>query len=162
MLTIRPALSKDAPLLLQFIRELAEYEREAHAVVATEEDLLRDGFRMQPPKFRALIAEWDGTPVGYALFFSFYSTWEGRHGIFLEDLFVRDALRGKGIGKALIAHVARIARTENCFGMRWEVLDWNEPAINFYKSLGANFLDGWRTVLLQREAMTRLAGGQQE
>ena len=158
MLTIRPAISNDVPLLLQFIRELAEYEREANAVVATEEDLLRDGFGQQPSRFRALIAEWNGKPAGYALFFGMYSTWEGRPGIFLEDLFVRDVFRGRGIGKALLAHVARIAQAEGCFGMRWEVLDWNESAITFYKSLCADFLDNWRTVLLRKEAMPRLAG----
>jgi GNAT superfamily N-acetyltransferase len=159
MLTIRPAISDDVPLLLQFIRELAEYEREAHAVVATEEDLLRDGFGPQPPRFRALIAEWNGKPAGYALFFGMYSTWEGKHGVFLEDLFVQEALRGRGIGKALLAEVARLARAEGCFGVRWEVLDWNEPAIQFYKSLGADFLDNWRTVLLRQEAMAQLARG---
>ena len=159
MITIRPAIPKDVSLLLQFIRELAEYEREAHAVVATEADLLRDGFGLQGSKFRALLAEWNGKPAGYALFFGVYSTWDGRPGIFLEDLFVREALRGKGIGKALLAQVARIAQAEGCFGIRWEVLDWNEAAIQFYKSLGADFLDHWRTVLLRREAMAQLARG---
>jgi GNAT superfamily N-acetyltransferase len=158
MLTIRAAIANDVPLLLRFIHELAEYEREATAVVATEEDLLRDGFGEQSPRFRALIAEWNGKPAGYALFFGMYSTWEGRAGIFLEDLFVRDAFRGRGIGKALLAQVAHIAQAEGCFGMRWEVLDWNESAITFYKSLGADFLDNWRTVLLRKEAMTQLAG----
>jgi GNAT superfamily N-acetyltransferase len=104
-----------------------------------------------------VIAEWHGQPAGYALFFGYYSTWEGRPGLFLEDLFVREVFRGKRIGKALLAHVARIAQRENCFGMRWEVLDWNQPAIEFYQSLGATFLDRWKSVFLPREALARVS-----
>jgi len=156
MLSIRPATVNDVTLLKTLIRELAEYEREPEAVAITESDLLRDGFGPQP-RFRALIAEWNGQPVGYAFFFGFYSTWEGRPGLFLEDLFVRPQYRGKGIGKRLLAYVARIARQENCYGIRWEVLDWNEPAIEFYHSLGGKFLDHWRTVLLTDEALQSLA-----
>ncbi|HLB89047.1 MAG TPA: GNAT family N-acetyltransferase [Terriglobales bacterium] len=157
MLSIRPATVNDVTLLKTLIRELAELEREPDAVVITEADLLRDGFGPQP-KFRALIAEWNGQPAGYAFFFGFYSTWEGRPGLFLEDLFVRPQFRGRGIGKSLLASVSRIAQQENCYGIRWEVLDWNEPAIEFYHSLGAKFLDEWRSVLLGGEAMQRLAG----
>ena len=157
MLSIRPATVNDVTLLKTLICELAEYEREPDAVVITEADLLRDGFGLQP-KFRALIAEWNGQPAGYAFFFGFYSTWAGRPGVFLEDLFVRPQFRGRGIGKSLLASVARIAWQENCYGIRWEVLDWNEPAIEFYHSLGAKFLDEWRSVLLGGEAMQRLAG----
>src|SRR6266849_2316270 len=156
MLSIRPATVNDVTLLKTLIRELAELEREPDAVVITEADLLRDGFGPQP-RFRALIAEWDGQPAGYAFFFGFYSTWEGRPGLFLEDLFVRSQFRGKGIGKSLLASVARIAQAENCYGIRWEVLDWNEPAIEFYHSLGGEFLDHWRTLLLREEAMQSLA-----
>ncbi len=156
MLSIRPATVNDVTLLKTLIRELAEYEREPDAVVITEADLLRDGFGPQP-RFRALIAEWDGQPAGYAFFFGFYSTWEGRPGLFLEDLFVRSQFRGKGIGKSLLASVARIAQAENCYGIRWEVLDWNDPAIKFYHSLGAKFLDEWKSVLLGEEAMQSLA-----
>lgn len=156
MLSIRPANVGDVPLLTRFIRELAEFERELDLVIVTEADLLRDGFGAQP-KFRALIAEWSGEPAGYALFFGFYSTWEGRPGLFIEDLFVRGQFRGKGIGKGLLATVARIARQENCFGMRWEVLDWNQRAIGLYRSLGATFLDRWRAVLLSGEALKSLA-----
>jgi GNAT superfamily N-acetyltransferase len=155
MLSIRPATVNDATLLKTLIRELAEYEREPDAVVITEADLLRDGFGPQP-RFRALIAEWDGQPAGYAFFFGFYSTWEGRPGLFLEDLFVRPQFRGKGIGKRLLAAVARIAQQENCYGIRWEVLDWNALAIEFYHSLGGEFLDHWRTVLLRNQAMQSL------
>ena len=156
MLTIRPATVRDAPLLRDLICELAEYEKERDQVVVTADDLVRDGFGPHP-KFRALIAEWDIEVAGYALFFGYYSTWEGRPGIFLEDLFVRERFRGKSIGKALLAQVAAIANGEKCYGMRWEVLDWNQPAIKFYKSLGATFLHQWKSVLLTGPALDRLA-----
>jgi GNAT superfamily N-acetyltransferase len=156
MLSIRAATVNDVALLKNLIYEFAEYERERHLVVITEADLLREGFGPEP-KFRAMIAEWDGQAAGYALFFGFYSTWEGRPGLFLEDLFVRQAFRGKGIGKALLAKVAGIARRENCYGMRWEVLDWNQPAIDLYKTLGATFLDHWKAVVLTGEALERTA-----
>ena len=157
MLAIRPATVSDVPLLLRFSRELAEYEREPDAVVINEETLVRDGFGSQP-KFRSLIAEWDGEATGYALFFGIYSSLKGS-GIFLEDLFVREAFRGRGIGRALLCQVARIARQEGCYGMRWEVLDWNELAIKFYSSLGCEFFNEWRQVLLQADALNRLADG---
>jgi GNAT superfamily N-acetyltransferase len=156
MLTIRAANQNDVTLLRTLIRELAEYERELEFVTISEADLLRDGFGAHP-KFRALIAEWDDQSAGYALFFGFYSTWEGRPGLFLEDLFVRPQFRGRGIGKALLASVARIAQQENCYAMRWEVLDWNRPAIELYQSMGGRFLDQWRSVLLKDEALRRLA-----
>jgi GNAT superfamily N-acetyltransferase len=157
MLLIRPATITDAPMLLKFIHELAEYERQPNAVGIKEETLIKDGFECQP-KFRALIAEWGGQATGYALFFNFYSSWKG-HGIFLEDLFVREAFRGRGIGRALLSEVARVARQEGSVGIRWEVLDWNELAIKFYKSLGGEFLDDWRQVFLEADAMNRIAGG---
>jgi len=157
MLLIRPAALSDVPLLLRFFRELAEYERQPDAVVITEEALIKDGFGSQP-KFRGLIAEWEGQAIGYALFFGFYSSWKGS-GIFLEDLFVRKAFRGRGIGRALLSEVARIARQEGSFGIRWEVLGWNELAIKFYKSLGGEFFDDWRQVLLEADALNRLADG---
>ncbi len=157
MLLIRPATVTDAPLLLKFIRELAEYERQPNAVVIKEDTLIKDGFESQP-KFRALIADWGGQAIGYALFFGFYSSWKGP-GIFLEDLFVREAFRGRGIGRALLSEVARVARQEGSVGIRWEVLDWNEAAIKFYNSLGGEFLDDWRQVFLAADAMNRLAGG---
>jgi GNAT superfamily N-acetyltransferase len=156
MLSIRPATANDASLLRALICELAEYERERHQVEITETDLVRDGFGPHP-KFRALIAEWNEQPAGYSLFFGFYSTWVGRPGLFLEDLFVRQHFRGQGIGTALLAALARIAQQENCYGIRWEVLDWNQPAIDFYKSLGATFLDQWKSVLLTGEALEHLA-----
>ena len=127
MLRIRPATVDDAALLRTMIRELAQFEHELDLVTIREEDLVRDGFG-ENPRFRALIAEWNAEPAGYALFFGYYSTWAGR-GMFLEDLFVRESFRGRGIGKALLATVARIAVEEHCYGIHWEVLDWNEKAI---------------------------------
>ena len=156
MLIIRPAALDDVLLLLRFTRELAEYERQADAFAITAETLVRDGFGPQP-KFRTLIAEWDGEAIGYALFFGIYSTLKGP-GIFLEDLFVREAFRGRGVGRALLSAVARIAREEGSYGIRWEVLDWNEPAIKFYRSLGCEFHDECRQILLQAAALNRLAG----
>jgi len=156
MLSIRAATVNDVSLLATLIRELAEYERGLHLVVMKEQDLVRDGFGPNQ-KFRALVAEWNGRPAGYAVFFDFYSTWEGRSGLFLEDLYVRPEFRSRGIGKALLGYVARTARQENCYGVRWEVLDWNQPAIKFYQSLGAVFLDHWRSVLLCQDALDRLA-----
>jgi GNAT superfamily N-acetyltransferase len=155
ILLIRPAAVSDVPLLLRFSREFAEYERQPEAVVIKEETLVRDGFGPQP-KFRSLIAEWDGQAIGYALFFGIYSSLKGS-GIFLEDLFVREAFRGRGIGRALLSEVARIARQEGSYGVRWEVLSWNESAIKFYKSLGGKFFDEWRQVLLDADALNRLA-----
>jgi GNAT superfamily N-acetyltransferase len=157
MLLIRAAVVSDVPLLLRFSRESAEYERQPDAVVIKEETLVRDGFGPQP-KFRSLIAEWDGQAIGYALFFGIYSSVKGS-GIFLEDLFVREAFRGRGIGRALLAEVARIARQEGSYGIRWEVLGWNESAIKFYKSLGCEFVDEWRQVILEADALNRLADG---
>src|SRR6267143_475643 len=154
---IRSAGVNEVPLLLRFSRELAECERQPDAVVIKEETLMRDGFGCQP-KFRSLIAEWDGQAIGYALFFGFYSSCRGS-GIFLEDLFVREVFRGRGIGRALLSEVARIARQEGSYGIRWEVLGWNESAIKFYKSLGGQFFDEWKQVLLEADALNRLADG---
>jgi GNAT superfamily N-acetyltransferase len=155
MLSIRPANKSDVSLLNTLIHEFAEFER--LPVTVTEGDLLRDGFGEQP-RFRVLLAEWEGQPAGYAFFFDYYSTFEGRAGLFLEDIYVRDQFRGKGIGKALLARVAGVAREGCCFGVRWQVLDWNAPAIQFYEKLGATFLDEWKTVNLQGEALERVAG----
>jgi GNAT superfamily N-acetyltransferase len=156
MLTIRPAQKADIPEILQFIRELAEYEREPQAAVATAADLERDGWGRQP-KFRVDIAEWDGQPAGFALWFFNYSTWQGRPGLYLEDLFVRPQFRGKGIGKALLVHLAQIAIKENCGRFVWQVLDWNQPAIDFYHSLGAKVLKEWLTMRVDGDALARLA-----
>ena len=156
MLTIRPATPADVPLILQFIRELAEYEREPQAAVATAADLLRDGFGPEP-KFRADIAEWSGEPAGFALYFWNYSTWQGKPGLYLEDLFVRPHFRGKGIGKALLVHLAQVALKNNCGRLVWQVLDWNTPSIEFYKSLGAQTMNEWLTMRVTGEALVKLA-----
>lgn len=174
MLNIRPAAPADVPTILRFIHELARYEREPEAVIATEADLLRDGWNLapdgdtpltpaQPPRFRALIADWtaahEGTPepAGFALFFTSYSTWLGHHGIRLEDLYVTPALRGHGIGKALLAALARIAVDEGCGRLEWDVLTWNEPAINVYHRIGATTQEEWRIMRLSGDALQRLA-----
>ena len=155
MVLIRPATIDDVRLLRSLIRELAAFERKLHLCVIEEVDLARDGFGANP-RFRALIAEWDGQTAGYALLFGWYSTGAGRR-LFLEDLFVREPFRGRGIGRALLTSVARIAVQENCYGVQWEVLDWNEKAIKLYKSLGAEILDGWRPVSLKDGALEMLA-----
>lgn len=158
MLSIRPATMDDAALLTAMIRELAEFEHLAHEMSTTEEDLVRDGFGPNP-KFRAVIAQWNAEPVGYAVFFEFYSSFQGRAGLFLDDLFVRPAFRKHGIGTALIKHVAGIAWKEKYFCMRWEVLDWNKPAIEFYNNLGAEFLEEWKLVVLIGDALEAAAKG---
>jgi len=155
MLRIRAAGIEDVALLRTMIRELAEFERELEQVTIREEDLARDGFG-ENPRFRTLIAEWEGQPAGYALFFPYFSTWVGR-GMFLEDLFVREKFRKRGIGKFLLAEVARVALHEQCRGIHWEVLDWNEKAIGLYKALGAEFLDQWKHVRLTGRSLERLA-----
>ncbi len=154
MLLIRPATASDVPVLKTLIHEFAEFER--LPVTVSEASLLRDGFGTGP-KFRVLMAEWNGDAAGYAFFFDYYSTFEGRSGLFLEDIYVRQLYRGKQIGKALLTRVAAIAREENRFGVRWQVLDWNTPAIEFYRKLGAEFLDDRRTLGLQGDALERLA-----
>lgn len=156
MLSIRAATVEDVPLLRTMIGELADFEHELASVTITAGDLTRDGFGPKP-KFRALIARWAGQAAGYALFFDFYSSWRGCQ-LFLEDLFVRPDFRGKGVGKSLLAYVAKVACEENYAAIRWEVLSWNQPAIDFYEALGAEFLNDWRLMLLKQEALRRLAG----
>ncbi|MGC1372837.1 MAG: GNAT family N-acetyltransferase [Candidatus Sulfotelmatobacter sp.] len=155
MLSIRAATIKDASLLHRMIRELAEFERELHLCVIEEADLKRDGFG-DDPLFHALIAEWDAQPAGYAIFFDCYSTWIGPE-LYLEDLFVRPEFRGRGIGTAMLSEVARIALQQGRRAMRWEVLDWNTHAIALYRELGAEFRDSWKSVLLGKDTLLRLA-----
>jgi GNAT superfamily N-acetyltransferase len=169
MLNIRSATPADVPTMLRFVRELANYEREPDAVIATEADLLRDGFSLAPDgteldspiRFRTLIAELaendTTTPAGFALYFTSYSTWLGHHGIRLEDLYVTPSLRQRGIGKALLAHLAQIAIAEGCPRLEWDVLDWNEPAIAVYHRLGAHMLTEWRIMRLSGDALHSLA-----
>jgi GNAT superfamily N-acetyltransferase len=154
--TIRPATAADAAQILAFIRALAAYERAADAAIATEADLLRDGFGPNP-FFFCLIAEQDDRPAGFALYFFSYSTWMGRPGLYLEDIFVQPEFRGLGIGKALLERVAAIAVERNCPRLHWEVLDWNTPAIDFYRAAGAEFQDEWRNMRVTGEALERLA-----
>jgi GNAT superfamily N-acetyltransferase len=156
MLVIRAAQPDDVGTILKLIRALAEYEHEPKAALATEQDLLRDGFGAEP-KFRCVIAEWDGAPVGFALYFYNYSTWKGRPGIYLEDLFVWPEYRGKGIGKALLLHLARTAVVENCGRYEWQVLDWNTPAIEFYEGLGAKRMKEWLPMRVEGKALLELA-----
>ncbi len=151
MLTIRRATAGDIPLILDFIRELAAYERLLDQAVATPEDLQRDGFS-ESPKFFVEIAEWDGEPAGFTLWFYNYSTFQGKPGIYLEDLYVRPQFRKKGMGKALLVHLAKLAVAQGCGRYQWQVLDWNTPSIEFYESLGAKVMKEWLTM--------RMSGGQ--
>jgi GNAT superfamily N-acetyltransferase len=156
---IREATEADVPQILAFIRALAAYEREPDAVTATEADLLRDGFGPNP-FYHCLIAEHDGKAAGFAFYFFNYSTWVGRPGLYLEDLFVLPEFRSLGLGKALLKKVAAIAVEKGCPRLQWEVLDWNTPAIDFYTAMGAEFLDEWRNVRVSGEALTRLAASE--
>jgi GNAT superfamily N-acetyltransferase len=156
MLNIRSATPNDVPEILKLIRELAEYEKLAHLVVITADDIRRDGFP-QRPFFQVLIAEWDGAPAGYALYFHNYSTFRGRPGLFLEDLFVRPQFRRKGIGKALLLQLAKVAVEKGCARFEWHVLDWNTPSIGFYTSLGAEVMKEWLTMRVTGEALVQLA-----
>lgn len=155
-LTIRAAEPGDAPVVLQFIRALAEYERLADSVEADEERITETLFGRHPKAFCS-IAEWAGEPAGFALWFYNYSTFLARHGIWLEDLFVRPELRGKGIGKALLQHLARRCLAEGLGRFEWSVLDWNEPSIRFYLSLGAVRMDAWQIFRLSGPDLAQLA-----
>ncbi|NOX95490.1 MAG: GNAT family N-acetyltransferase [Alphaproteobacteria bacterium] len=154
--TIREAQPGDEAIILEFIKELASYEKLSHEVIATEDHLKRTLFVSQPKAF-ALIAEVDGEPVGFALYFFNYSTFIGRHGLYLEDLYVRESMRGGGHGKALLSRLAQIALDNDCGRMDWSVLDWNAPSIAFYKSLGAMAMDEWTVFRLTGEALSNLA-----
>jgi GNAT superfamily N-acetyltransferase len=156
MLEIRTAEPFDAALILRFIRNLAEYERLLHEVAASEADIVRDLFGPNPRVF-CDIAWWDGAPAGFALWFYNYSTFHGRHGIYLEDLFVEPAYRGRGIGKALLVQLARRCRAEGLTRLQWWVLDWNRASIEFYKSLGAVPMDDWTVLRLSGDALQKLA-----
>ena len=156
MTTIRPATPADVPTILRFIRDLATYEREPDAVHATEADLLRDGFG-PTARFSCLIAELDGTPAGFALYFTSYSTWEGHHGLYLEDLYVSPEFRKLGLGKALLGSVAAIAVEQGCPRLEWSVLDWNQPSIDFYHRIGARKKSEWFMMRLSDDALTSLA-----
>jgi GNAT superfamily N-acetyltransferase len=153
---IRAATEADVPLILRFIRELAEYERLAHEVVATEEILRRTLFGARRYA-EVVIAEEEGEPAGFALFFHNFSTFLGRPGIYLEDLYVRPEMRGRGTGRALLAHLAALAVERGCGRLEWWVLDWNEAAIRFYRSLGAQPMDDWTVFRVAGDSLHRLA-----
>jgi GNAT superfamily N-acetyltransferase len=153
---IRPARVGDVPIILQLIRDLATYERAPDEVVATEEQLI-DVLFDERPGAEVLLAFEGESPVGFALYFYNFSTWLGRPGLYLEDLFVKPEKRGKGYGRALLVELARIARDRGCGRMEWAVLDWNEPAINFYRALGAKPMDEWTVFRLTRDEIARLA-----
>jgi GNAT superfamily N-acetyltransferase len=156
-LTIERAGPEDVPLILSFVRELAEYERSLDRVVATEENL-RDAMFGERRVAEAVVARVGGEPAGVALFFHNFSTWTGLHGLYLEDLYVRPHLRGRGVGRALLAHLARLAKERGCARFEWAVLEWNEPAIRFYERLGARPQGGWKIYRMTGEALERLAG----
>jgi GNAT superfamily N-acetyltransferase len=156
-LLIRPARPGEAGLVLSFIRALADYERLAHEVEATEASLDAALFGPAPRAF-CDIAEWDGQPAGFALWFYNFSTFRARHGIWLEDLYVDPQLRGRGIGKALMASLARRCVAEGLGRLEWWVLDWNAPAIEVYRAIGARMMDDWTVCRLDGAALARLAG----
>lgn len=157
-LSVRSAVPADLPLIASLIRELAEYEKLGHAV-RFEEAVLGENLFGAKPGAEVLIGELDGSPQGFALFFHNFSTFEGRPGIYLEDLFVRPAARGKGLGKALISAVAALAAERNCARFEWSVLDWNTPSIAFYEALGAEMQNDWRIMRVEGSTLTRLAEG---
>jgi GNAT superfamily N-acetyltransferase len=153
---IRPAGVEDVPIVLQLIRDLAAYERAPDEVVATEEQLV-DVLFGERPVAEVLLAFEEGSPVGFAIYFYNFSTWLGRPGLYLEDLFVKPDKRGKGYGRALLVELAKIARDRECGRMEWAVLDWNEPAIKFYRALGAKPMDEWTVFRLTGEEIAKLA-----
>jgi GNAT superfamily N-acetyltransferase len=156
MLNIRPATRADATTIAALVRELADYEKLLHEAKARPEDFLRE-LESPTPVVHVLIAEWNGEPVGFALYFFNFSTFVGRPGLYLEDLFVRPAQRARGIGRALLRALARVAEARNCGRMEWAVLDWNEPALRFYQSLGARQMKEWIVHRLTPTEIGRLA-----
>ncbi len=157
-IVIRQAKRGDEAQILSFIRALADYEKLSDEVAATSDHLRQTLFSAHPKAF-ALIAEIDDEPVGFAIYFFNFSTFLGKHGLYLEDLYVREARRGAGVGKALLARLAQIALEHDCGRMEWSVLDWNAPSIALYKSLGANPMDEWTVYRLKGEALDKLAAG---
>jgi len=155
-ITIRPARPEDVPIIVELVRALADYEREPAAAVATEEDFARDGFGASPA-FEVLIAEDEDRAIGFALYFFSYSTWRGRRCLYLEDLFVRPEARGRGAGLALMRALAREAVGQGCARFVWQVLDWNQPSIDFYERLGAKVAREWLSVRLEGDALATLA-----
>lgn len=155
-LKLRDAVPADAELILAYVRELAEFERLTHECVASPEDFRK--FLFETKRAGAMMAEWEGKPAGFALYFYNFSTFLGRPGLYLEDLFIRPAFRRNGIAKSIFEALARKAVAEGCGRFEWSVLDWNENAIRFYRGLGAEAMDGWTTQRLMGEALRHLAG----
>ncbi|HYL38790.1 MAG TPA: GNAT family N-acetyltransferase [Bryobacteraceae bacterium] len=158
LLSIRPATESDVALILSFIEKLAEYEKLSHEVVATQAALRKYLFGPRPMA-EVILAHWGSQPAGFALYFHNFSTFLARPGIYLEDLFVEPEYRGKGIGKALLVSLARIAMERGCGRLEWSVLNWNEPSIQFYQRLGAVAKDDWTIYRLTGDALQRLATG---
>lgn len=156
-ITLRAAAPADTATILGFVRELAAFEREPDAVVATE-PMLAEALFGPRPAAEAVIAERDGQAVGFALFFANFSTWTGRQGLYLEDLYVTPAARGAGVGKALLIHLAGITRDRGWARFEWSVLDWNTPAVEFYRAMGAQAMDEWTVQRVSGAALERLAG----
>ena len=156
---IKSATESDVPIILDFIRELAEYERLAHEVVATEEALRHSLFEKNQGA-EVLLGYWKSSPVSFALFFHNFSTFLGKPGLYLEDLFVKPDFRGRGFGKAMLSHLARLAQARGCGRFEWSVLDWNEPAIRFYTNLGAVAMSDWTVYRVTGAALARLAAGE--
>ena len=154
-MSVRPAEKRDVGVIMGFIKELAEYEGLAHEVVADEASLERFLFG-EHPVAEALIAEFQTTPIGFALYFTTFSTFVGRPGLYLEDLYVRTNMRGKGVGTLLLQHVARLARERGCGRLEWSVLNWNKPAIRFYEALGARAMDDWTVYRLTDDHLSKL------
>ena len=154
--TIKPATPEDVPVILNFIRELADYEKLAHEVIATEEILTKNFFGTNPHA-RVVIGYYAQQPVAFALFFYNFSTFLGKPGIYLEDLYVQPTMRGKGFGKKLLIYLAKITKEENCGRLEWSVLKWNQPTIDFYKSIGAKPMDEWDTYRLSGNDLQNLA-----
>lgn len=156
-MTIRPANAGDVPLILTMVRELADYEQLLHEVIATEADF-RDSLFGNGNRAEALIADIDDAPVAMAIYYQNFSSFIGRHGLYVEDLYVRPAWRGRGIGKALLSRLAAVACNRGCVRMEWTVLDWNQPAIDVYRAIGAVGMNAWRTQRLTGTALQALAG----
>ena len=157
MIGVRPATAGDVATILGFVRDLATFEREPDAVEATEATLAEALFGPRPAA-EAVIAETDGTVLGFALFFHNFSTWTGKRGVYLEDLYVTPEARGQGVGKALLRHIAELALTRGCARFEWSVLDWNADAIAFYRAIGAIGQDEWTVQRVSGDALLRLAG----
>ena len=153
---LRTATERDVPLILSFVRELAEYERLSHEVVATEE-LLRASLFGERQAAEVVIGNYGDEPAGFALFFHNFSTFLGRPGIYLEDLYVTPSLRGRGVGRAMLAYLAKLAKKRDCGRLEWSVLDWNAPAIKLYKSIGATPMDDWTVFRVTEETLHGLA-----